>query len=107
MKNEIIKQEILNILANADAPLTANEIAERLDDVSTQKTCAILLSLRGNNNVVRICQNHRSYYAKEMPNEMPNAVNIEWILERDYFQTLSIKEKINWIISDFLLDILN
>lgn len=103
MTNEIIKEEILNVLANADEPLTASEIAEKLDNVSTQKTCAILVSLRGNNNVVRICQNHRSYYA----NEMPNAVNIEWILERDYFQTLSIKEKLFWKISDFLLDILN
>lgn len=103
MTNEIIKEEILNVLANANEPLTASEIAERLDNVSTQKTCAILVSLRGNNNVVRICQNHLSYYA----NEMPNVVNIEWILERDYFQTLSIKEKILWKISDFLLDILN
>lgn len=103
MTNETIKEEILNVLANADEPLTASEIAERLDNVSTQKTCAILVSLRGNNNVVRICQNHRSYYA----NEMPNTVNIEWILERDYLQTLSTKEKIFWKISDFLLDILN
>ena len=103
MINEIVKEEILNVLANADRPLTASEIAERLDNVSTQKICAILISLRGNNNVVRICQNHRSYYS----NEMPNAVNIEWILDRDYFQTLSIKEKILWKISDFLLDILN
>ena len=103
MTNEIIKEEILNVLANANEPLTASEIAERLDNVSTQKTCAILVSLRGNSNVVRICQNHLSYYA----NEMPNVVNIEWILERDYFQTLSIKEKILWKISDFLLDILN
>ena len=103
MINETVKEEILNVLANADRPLTASEIAEKLDNVSTQKTCAILVSLRGNNNVVRICQNHRSYYA----NEMPNAVNIEWILERDYLQTLSTKEKIFWKISDFLLDILN
>lgn len=103
MINETLKNEVLQVLAEADRPLTASEIAERLDNVSTQKTCAILVSLRGNNNVVRICQNHRSYYS----NEMPNAVNIEWILDRDYFQTLSIKEKILWKISDFLLDILN
>lgn len=103
MINETVKEEILNVLANADRPLTASEIAERLDNVSTQKTCAILVSLRGNNNVVRICQNHRAYYA----NEMPNVVDIEWILERDYLQTLSTKEKIFWKISDFLLDILN
>ena len=103
MINENIKTAILNVLAEADRPLTASEISERLDNVSTQKTCAILVSLRGNNNVVRICQNHRAYYA----NEMPNTVDIEWILERDYFQTLSTKEKIFWKISDLLLEILN
>ena len=103
MINETLKNEILQVLADADRPLTASEISERLDNISTQKTCAILVSLRGNNNVVRICQNHRAYYA----NEMPNAVNIDWVLEQDYLQTLSTKEKIFWKISDLLLDILN
>lgn len=86
------KDKVLKLFQNSKKVWTLTDVARAID-CSHQRTKAILLNLEGDGNIVRININNSILYTD-------NAVNIDWITDKEYFLTLPLKEKILWIITN-------
>ena len=84
------KDKVLKLFQNSKKVWTLTDVAKEID-CSHQRTKAILLNLEGDGNIVRININNSILYTD-------NAVNIDWVTDKEYFLTLPLKEKILWII---------
>ena len=61
--NESIKDEILDVLKNADSAMTATQIAEALDSkYSVNKVSALLTQLKEDNSIVRNVDKRKAYF---------------------------------------------
>ena len=86
------KDKVFELLNHSNKLWTLSEIAKRID-CTHQKTKAILMSLELSGDITRISINKSILYTD-------NFVYIDWITDKEYFSTLSLKEKILWIIID-------
>ena len=80
------KDKVFKLLNHSNKLWTLSEIAKAID-CTNQRTKAILLSLECSGDITRINVNKSILYTD-------NFVYIDWITDKEYFSTLSIKEKI-------------
>ena len=88
----------LDLLDGSQQVWTAQEVAEKLD-CTTQRACVILRRAELDGVVKSFTINNRHKWISS-DNFLP--ITIDWLTKEEYFETLSIKEKILWIVLDFL-----
>ena len=60
--NVTLKENIVNVLAEAEAPMTATEIAKAVD-VTVQKVSSMLTQLKDDNKVVKTFDKRKAFFS--------------------------------------------